>query len=47
MDNIINVIVIAHETHEKSRNYFSNKFTRRSVHIQVLDDAQSLREGPI
>jgi hypothetical protein len=46
MDKIINVIV-AHEIHKKSRNYFSDKLTKRNVHIQVLDYAQNLREDPI
>ena len=46
MDKIINII-LAHETHEKIRNYFPDKFTRRSVHIQALDGAQSLRADPV
>ncbi len=45
MDKIINVIV-THEIHEKSRNYFSNKFIRRSVHIQVLVDTQKFTRRP-
>ncbi len=46
MDKIINIIV-AHEIHEKSRNHFPDKLTKQDVHIQALDDARNLLEGPI
>ena len=46
MDKIINIIV-AHETHEKLRNHLTDELTKQNVHIQVLDDAQNLLEGPI
>ncbi len=47
MDMIISNVILAHEIHEKSRNYFPDKLTKQNVHIQVLDDAQNLQEGPV
>jgi len=47
MDKIISNVILTHEIHEKSRNYFSDKLTKQNVHIQALDDARNLLEGPI
>jgi hypothetical protein len=47
MDMIINNVIVTHEIHEKSRNYFPDKLTKQNVHIQVLDDVQNLQECPV
>ena len=55
MDMVINNVIVAHEIpvrtaypggHEKSRKFLIN-LIKQNVHIQVLDDAQNLPEGPI
>ena len=47
MDKIINNVIVTHEKHEKSRNYFPDRLTKQDVHIQVLDDVQNLQEYPV